>query len=97
MRYSGFEAHVECGSLENLKERLKSLFPRLRTVLVFSGYVVSVKSSLSSGERQWLHKSQMFMCSKNGVEFLSRPQNEGRLVFWDLKRRKFSALKTAAV
>ena len=25
VRYSGFEAHVECGSLENLKERLQKL------------------------------------------------------------------------
>ena len=78
MRYSVSEAHLDWSSLENLKERdCKRLFPRLRIVLVFSGYVVSVKSSLSSWEREWLHKSQMFMCSKNGVEFLSRPQNGG--------------------
>jgi len=47
-----FEAHLDWSSLENLKERdCKRLFPRLRIVLVFSGYVVSVKSSLSSWER----------------------------------------------
>ena len=44
VRYFVSEAHVECSSLENLKERdCKRLFPRLRTVLVFIGYVVSVK------------------------------------------------------
>ena len=62
VRYSVFGAHLDWSSLENLKERdYKRLFPRRRTVLVFIGYVVSVKSSLSSWEREWLHKSQMFM------------------------------------